>query len=130
MEYINLTPHDINIFDELDNVVMVIASSGRPIPRVSEVEKRNVEGVGLPCPVVEIGYGQVTDIPPRRNNVYYIVSRTVAQALPDREDLLFPTDLVRDDTGTIIGCRKLARFEQTHSLDFYKCPKGVETCGI
>lgn len=36
---------------------------------------------------------------------YYIVSRMVANALPNRKDLLVPNELVRDDQGNIIGCR-------------------------
>lgn len=33
----------------------------------------------------------------------------VAEALPERGDLLFPVDLVRDDGGQIIGCRALGQ---------------------
>lgn len=36
---------------------------------------------------------------------YYIVSQLVKNALPHRRDLIVPAEVVRDDTGNIIGCR-------------------------
>lgn len=41
--------------------------------------------------------------------IYYIVSQLVKSALPDREDLLVPAEVVRDEQGHIIGCRSLGR---------------------
>jgi hypothetical protein len=31
----------------------------------------------------------------------------VAEAVPDRDDLVFPDDIVRDATGAVIGCHAL-----------------------
>jgi hypothetical protein len=40
---------------------------------------------------------------------YYIVSQLVKSALPSRNDLLVPAEVVRDASGNIIGCRSLGR---------------------
>jgi hypothetical protein len=44
--------------------------------------------------------------------VYYIVSRIVAEALPERTDLLFPDGIIRDADGTPIGCTGLASLSE------------------
>lgn len=41
--------------------------------------------------------------------VLFIVSRVVAEAAKDRDDLLIPDDVARDEEGRVIGCRALAR---------------------
>jgi len=41
--------------------------------------------------------------------VYYIVSQLVKSACPGRDDLLVPAEVVRDNSGNIIGCRSLGR---------------------
>lgn len=60
-------------------------------------------------PLMSVQYGEVEHLPPARPGVIYIVSQLVVRACPERTDLLFPTDLVRDAAGSIIGCRALAR---------------------
>ena len=37
--------------------------------------------------------------------IYYIVSQLVKTANSDRKDLLVPAEVVRDNNGSIIGCR-------------------------
>jgi hypothetical protein len=39
----------------------------------------------------------------------YIVSRVVAEAARDRDDLVVPDNVIRDDQGRVIACRALAR---------------------
>lgn len=53
----------------------------------------------------ECGCRRVKD----RRQTLLIVSRLVAEACPERDDLVVPDDTVRDDAGRIIGCRALAR---------------------
>lgn len=50
------------------------------------------------------------ELPPRLSSTLYIVSRLVADVLRERDDFVFPYDLVRDDKGVVIGCTSLARF--------------------
>lgn len=68
---------------------------------------------GMHCaiPIVRRTFGAVTGLPaldPNKSWRMYIVTQFVADACPEREDLLVPTDLVRDPAGNIIGCRAFA----------------------
>lgn len=38
----------------------------------------------------------------------YIVSRIVKQSVPERDDVVVPDDLIRDDDGNIIGCGRFS----------------------
>jgi len=49
----------------------------------------------------------VENLPDPPEGVYYIVSLAVAQAAR-RPDLLVPDDMVRDEQGRILGCRRFA----------------------
>lgn len=56
-----------------------------------------------------MGYGDVTGLPDPEPGVVYLVSQLAVNALPERTDVAFPAGLVRDNEGTIIGFRFLAR---------------------
>jgi hypothetical protein len=43
----------------------------------------------------------------------YIVDAQLAAVLPEREDLLVPDDLVRDERGRVIGYRGVRRLHRT-----------------
>lgn len=60
--------------------------------------------------VREVRTGEVTGLPPKGHGVLYIVSRAVAAAV-DRDDVVVPYPLVRDETGRIIGAAGLARIK-------------------
>jgi hypothetical protein len=51
----------------------------------------------------------VQGLPERAAGVFLLVPRAVAQAYPDRDDLLAPYRLVRDSRGTVVGCAAFAR---------------------
>ena len=61
-------------------------------------------------------YGAVNGLPAPEPGTVYVVSQLVVNALPERGDLAFPAGLVRDDEGTIIGFRYLARPAPTTSM--------------
>lgn len=117
MKIINLTPHAINIFDG-DKMVNKVEPSGL-IARVKENKKQfdiiEIESLKIPLNEKEFGDisvekdGKSFPFPKKEEGVIYIVSALVAQALPDRDDIFIPDDVVRDDSGRIIGCRALAR---------------------
>lgn len=48
-------------------------------------------------------------LPPWRLDTWYIVPLAIAQAFPERTDLLVPHDSVRDENGRVVGVRGLAR---------------------
>lgn len=102
---INLTPHDVQIWDG-ERLIHRI-----PAEETSARCKENVKPTGefVKIPLVELSYAEVDGLPEEKSNVIYIVSVLVAQQFPNRRDLLVPYDLVRNENGSIIGCRKLAR---------------------
>lgn len=59
-------------------------------------------------PLSKTSFGEVEGLPEYKEGVYYIVSRMIRDALPDRQDLLVPEGIVRDEIGNIIGCKALA----------------------
>lgn len=102
---INLTPH----------AVTVLREGAEPIeyPPSGKVARcatqRQVIGSLNGIPINRTKFGEVSGVPEPAPGVYYIVSAMVAQALPQRNDLLIPDDTVRDKEGRIIGCRAFAR---------------------
>lgn len=103
---VNLTPHAISIIGETK---ITVPPSG--IVARCSVRREKVGEVGR-IPVNRTVFGDVEGLPDSRPSTYYIVSAIVAQACPDRHDLLIPDDTVRDDQGQIIGCRALATVAQ------------------
>ena len=57
--------------------------------------------------LIQVTSGEIVGLPEPKDGVFYIVSRLVAEASPKRDDLVFPFGLVRDESGTVIGCRSL-----------------------
>ncbi|MBX6370650.1 MAG: hypothetical protein IRZ02_00130 [Acidothermus sp.] len=107
---VNLTPHSLRLYDG-DACVLELPPA-QTAARVSEkVHAHSTLHVsGHPIPLVDLTIGQgVADLPPPKEDVLYVVSRLTAQAVPDRDDLLFPFDEVRDEAGRVVGCRALAR---------------------
>jgi hypothetical protein len=98
MNIVNLTPHTIH----LPNIS--IEPSGK-VARCREFTGSAgvVNGVDL----IYRKYGDVEDLPDPDPEIFYIVSMLVRQALPNRHDLGSPGDLVRDETGNIVGARNL-----------------------
>lgn len=101
---INLTPHSLNIVTTDGNIVD-LPSSGVARVASNKVMIGSVNGVGL----YQEQYGDVEGLPSKYEdlNAFYVVSRLVANAVPDREDLLVPGELIRNDEGQVIGCRGL-----------------------
>ena len=63
----------------------------------------------------------VYGLPHRRDNIFYIVSRVVAEARRDRDDLIIPDETVRDGEGRIIGCRGFASVAKTNQrIEIYQ----------
>jgi hypothetical protein len=102
MAIVNLTPHAINLVG--DNPLTIAPSGTVARCAVTRQQVGAVDGI----PVNHTAFGEVTGLPVARTGTYYIVSALVAQACPDRADLLITDDAVRDDAGRIVGCRALA----------------------
>jgi len=106
----NCTPHTINLVAS-DSATTAILEPCGALPRVSMLEEpvRVVGSLELPVPLVLQRPGRVTGLPEPQPGVWLIVSQMVANAVPERRDLVFPAGLVRDDKGRITGCSKLGQ---------------------
>lgn len=102
----NLTPHEVNLVLP-DETIFTIPASGMVARVGSYTEQIGVLGN---IPIVKTVFdAAVTDLPDPQDGVIYITSTLVAQAVPERMDVLVPADLRRDDAGRIIGCGALQR---------------------
>ena len=97
-QFVNLTPHEVNIGD-LD-----LPASGL-VARVAVEHRETGQHAGVTLLVGS--YGEVSNLPEPVDGTLYIVSAAVRTALPGRKDLASPAHLVRDDEGRIIGCMAL-----------------------
>lgn len=105
MQIINLTPHTVTVNGT------AIPPDGR-VPRVGEVVKPAGEITlpgGATVPVVTVRPGAVEGLPAPQPDTMLIVSRMVAEAAPERRDLVVPHGLVRDGQGRVVGCAQLAQ---------------------
>ncbi len=116
---INMTPHPVNIVTVTGEEILTIPPSGKTI-RLETVTTRvmKIDGVeitrtvfGKPEVIVtkpeNIDARVPREMPEQADNVYYIVSQIIKSALPGRADLLVPAEIVRNETGQIVGCRSL-----------------------
>jgi hypothetical protein len=99
---INLTPHTINVV--LEDRTIEIPSSG--VARCSQSSQLVGEVNGIPLTATT--FGEVIDLPEPTEDTLFIVSRLIMSACPERNDLLCPNELVRDEEGKIIGCKSFA----------------------
>ena len=98
----NLTPHPITVIDESNNIIQTIASDGLVRLKSTTVDAGfTVDD----CKISKTVFGEPEGLPEYEFGQFYIVSQLVKSALPDREDLLVPAEVVRDENGNIIGCR-------------------------
>lgn len=106
---VNLTPHAINFVSHAGEHVSL-----PPAGTVARVETSESSDGVVDVEGCEIEVGRILDLgvvglPPEDGEAMFVVSRVVAQAAPERRDLLFPLDLLRDESGTVMGCRRLGR---------------------
>ena len=104
MKVRNFTPHSIRLYSDNEEYFEEIESEG--IARVQSWGKP-VTLLGF-IPVVETCYGETEGLPEYDPDTVIIVSKIVKDANPDRYDLVYPTDYVRDEGGKILGCKALS----------------------
>jgi hypothetical protein len=98
MKILNLTPHEIN---EVESG-KAFKPSG-VVARVSVTFIKVQEFGGIPIFVPQ--YGEVKDLRDQEEDTMLIVSAMVRLAMPQRDDLVSPGELVRNGAGQPIGCR-------------------------
>ncbi len=108
VEFVNLTPHEVIVFDEEGkNVLLRVPPSGQ----IARVEvRRELVGDVNGIPAVRNEFGEVTGLPEPCEDTIYIVSLIVLNALGGkRKDVVAPdtspAGAVRDEEGRIIGVR-------------------------
>ena len=109
----NLTPHPVNLLDAESNVLIIFGGTGNPqdVLRLTERIEELAPIGHVPMVRKTLG-GLPADWPPHpaegdEPSIYYIVSLAVAQHA-QRRDFVVPDDVVRDEQGRILGCRRLA----------------------
>lgn len=100
---LNYTPHEINIITE-DGKTYNFPSIGNARCNQTTIAAGTIGNI----PISSTTFGKIEGLPEEKPNAYYIVSRLVKQACPNRRDLLVPNEIIRDETGKIIGCKSLA----------------------
>jgi len=108
--FINLTPHQITVFNDNNEKILEVPPSGI-VARVKTEYKVVKEICGIP--IVKLEYGELENVPEPMNNTYFIVSMLVKDRMkelgytnvlsPDTS----PGSAVRDEQGRIIGVRRL-----------------------
>jgi len=112
---VNLTPHTINIIIRHSieippsGIIARCKTDRQIIDSFILEDVEDVDGWDITVPVIKTRFGEVEGLPEPQEGTIYIVSHLVAQAVPDREDVFFPDDLVRDSQGNVVGCRALGK---------------------
>jgi len=111
MQIINLTPHDLVIYDkntDIREIIKRIKTSGM----ASIISIREKSKIVFDYPMTVPTIKKVINLPAAKDNVLYFVSNMIRTALPNRIDLISPSsnresidDIVRDDEGKILGLR-------------------------
>jgi hypothetical protein len=107
MQFVNLTPHQLNIFTTDDGrEVSIFPPSGEVARIITKTDPAPPVG-GIPT-VTTSPRWELEGLPGEAEGVILIVSGIVARVCP-RDDVMSPGELVRDDKGRPIGCRGLRR---------------------
>ena len=107
MKLVNLTPHVVNIVLEKGATLTIVPSGVVARCTQSDVNIGSVDIDGIAIPLTETTFGDVA-LPAPAPDTLFIVSRLVATAA-NRDDLVVPNGIVRNDDGNIIGCKSLSR---------------------
>ncbi|MFL1379717.1 MULTISPECIES: hypothetical protein [unclassified Nocardiopsis] len=103
----NLTPHVVTVVD--DEAKVIGRWPGAEDPARVEAERvpvGHLDDSTCPGPVPLIAERRTrANLPEPKPGVWLIVSSVVGFAHPERDDLLIPSDLVRDNTGVVTACR-------------------------
>ncbi len=102
--FVNLTPHDVKIVGVRYLEHVTLPASGK-VARVASTT--TLAGEYEKIPMMRSTLGAVEGLPEPRDGVIYVVSALVRSAVPHRDDVASPGDLVRDERGNVVGCRGL-----------------------
>ena len=102
MELRNLTPHPLGLHGP-EGILNLPVAGAAPRLDVSRVALGTLAGL----PLVRSTMGKVQGLPAQEPGVVLVVSALVAEAAPERTDLAYPGEALRDEAGRVIGARGL-----------------------
>ncbi len=104
----NLTPHTVHLVTAAGTVQLPPEASPARL-RQEATATGHIEADGATLQLFDVGVGGVENLPAFHAGVWLVVPRLIADACPERRDLVFPYHEVRDDAGRVVGCRALGR---------------------
>ena len=102
---VNCTPHPVTIV--VNGVVVKTIPTSGEVARLSVSTEPAGEVMGIS--VTRTLFGEPVGLPEPEVGTCYIVSQLVKNALPERDNLVVPAEVVRDAAGNIVGCKSLGR---------------------
>ena len=109
LKLVNLTPHVVKLLTT-DGIEIVLTPE--PIAARCTVDRHTqgtVHTTDGPVALATVDFGEVRDLPNPQPGTLYVVSRLVADMVPNRDDVAFPDDVIRSEWGRVITARVLAR---------------------
>lgn len=103
---INKTPHPIHILEKGTKRIVNSYPKTDGMIRL-KMETKTMGMLADGTPLTKTVFGDPEGLPEYKEGTFYIVSQLVKTALPERQDLLVPAEVVRDQQGNIIGCISL-----------------------
>ena len=103
---VNKTPHPIHIVGVSGEVIKTFPKC-EPDQLIRLSMSTSLAGDVNGTPITKTVFGDPIGLPEFSEGTYYIVSQLVKNAFPNREDLLVPAEMVRDQEGNIVGCKSL-----------------------
>jgi hypothetical protein len=106
---INLTPHEVVLLDKKSKKILATIPTSGIIARLPQetVSCGEFEFDGIKIPLTKTNYKwKEANIPEKIDGTIFIVSQLVKNA-SNREDLVVPAEMVRDEKNNILGCCSL-----------------------
>lgn len=126
----NLTPHEVVVRDHDDRPVTLPPEGIVPRREVVRRDGGTITVAGTdhgewaptmaPDATLHVtveALGPVAGLPDPVPGVALVVSRLVAEAVPDRRDVFAPGELIRDSAGRIVGARGLCRVATMQDIE-------------
>lgn len=105
MKFINLTPHEVNIYNEDKELVLNLPSSGQVRLATTRRLVQTLDHV----PLYEVAFNYVEGLPEWEADTILVVPLVVRQHIADRNDLYSPGELLRNEAKQPVGCIGLSR---------------------
>jgi hypothetical protein len=105
MKIVNLHGYAVSYYDFNGNITVLEAGKGVPKLNATYTVVCSENGIKIgkfayPAP-------ESVGIPKPQKDTYYVVSKEVCQAYPERKDLIYPSNFVKNEEGKIVGCKML-----------------------